>query len=194
MSNNWSGEHTFFVDRFLTFTAAGRAHMARRRCSRSEFELVEHARWKGYLLLTDATAADLAHAIPGWAGSGIVKQPFPGGGPGPGVRLLFFYRRRCLELYRPFVVLIRHGGRAALLAALLGTGRDFAPDELERITSVLKAHELEELVDATWSFRGSCVTSSALPDLAILPTVAFRLFETLLDIKATRTMECLIKS
>jgi hypothetical protein len=171
------------MDRFLSSIAAAGADMARRRFSQSEHDLVEEAMRKGVLFLTDAA---LAHAIPGWTGSGIVKQPFPRGRASRGARLLFLYRRRCEQENRPFVVLNRHNGRAALLAEATGPGRAFTPDELERVTSVLKAHKLEEHMDASSNFRGSCFISSALPDLAILPTVAFRLFEALLDIEMLR--------
>jgi hypothetical protein len=183
MSNNTSGEDTFFMDRYLSFTAAGRAHMARCRFSQAEHDRVEASMRMGVLLLTDAA---LAHATTGWTGSGIVKQPFPRGRPSGGVRLLFLYRRRCEQEKRPFVVLNRHEGRAALLGAVPGPGRVFAPDERERITSVLEAHKLEEHVDASRNFRGSRFISSDLPDLPALPTVAFRLFETLLDILMMR--------
>ena len=183
MSTNRGREDTNFMDRFLSSIAAAGADMARRRFSQSEHDLVEEAMRKGVLFLTDAA---LAHAIPGWTGSGIVKQPFPRGRASRGARLLFLYRRRCEQENRPFVVLNRHNGRAALLAEATGPGRAFTPDELERVTSVLKAHKLEEHMDASSNFRGSCFISSALPDLAILPTVAFRLFEALLDIEMLR--------
>jgi hypothetical protein len=183
MSRNRSGEIIFFMEPCLSFTPAGRAHMARCRFAPSEYELVEQAMRKGCLLLTDAA---LAHAIPGRTGTSIVKRSFPRGRPSGGVRLLFLYRRRCEQQNRPFVVLNRHNGRAALLAEVPGPGRAFAPDERERVTSVLKAHQLGEHVDASRSFQGSCFFCSALPDLATLPTVAFRLFETLLDIMMMR--------
>ena len=183
MSSNMSGEDTFFMDHFLSFTAAGRAHMARCRFTQSEHDRVEEAMRKGGLFLTDAA---LSRAIPGRTRSGVVKQPFPRGRPSAGERLLFLYRRRCELENRPFVVLDRHDGRAALLAEVPGPGRAFAPDERERITAVLVAHKLEEHVNPNQNFRGSCFISSALPDLPTLPTVAFRLFETLLDIMMMR--------
>jgi hypothetical protein len=172
------------MDGYLSFTRAGRGLMARRcRGSRSEYEQVDNAMRRGFLLLTDAA---LAHAIPGWAGSGIVEQLFPGGRPGAGVRLLYLYRRGCERNCRPGVVVIRHGGRAALLGELLYRYRGFTHDELERVTAVLKAHKLEESVDARMYYWASGFISSVLPDLAILPTVAFRLFETMLDIMEMR--------